>query len=749
MCDDKKKDIHHEDINALSPDAKPTGETKHTSFKVGEVSYQWFTVLGNYKPSTGINLKRLVCGEEAFAAIHEAIANAQSTVEILIWGFDPMMRFNPNKSNETIGELLERKGKEGVQCRIMVWYDNVAKRLEPTLIGDPTTSNYYISDDEEKQQTKEVVNNQHTHNQLLQERDYLTHQNNTLKQQSVISAKDQKTITQQEQQIAELDAKIATIEKNKLNGYTATMSTGKSNGPKQNPQDAKKASEWMNRILNGQIPNVKFKLRNFSSATANNIFSTVNANIAETHTQFKMNTLFRVAPSHHQKLVLIDYEHPTSTTCTAFVMGHNMHRAYWDTKAHYFYDENANRVQGFGPWQDISIQVWGEILCDINDNFLTAWGLIEGPPDNIKERRAHLTKRDFPAKGSKQVLFCRTMPEVQNELTGSYERSILASYKKAIKNSYNYIYMENQYFRYQDIAVQVRKQAEKIQDETQQHGKDAPPLYLFVLTNTLGSSLYSSTTYAMFKELGQQQLLPEAQRTLYEQELSKKAETERLAKHPYSSEIPDYSIDQEISKKDQEHIEPVKTKEDVADMSKEGKGWDIEGKNGKKPFELEDVDGLKIIVGTLTSDSSIKYTGNMYTQGLPEGVSEHRTDYIRYRNIYIHTKLLVVDDLYTFLGSANINTRSFWVDSESGISIPDPEFAHGMRNELWLMHTKQSINGGEQTASAAINCNPKLNYNWWNKKMDNNWKLKAKGEPLECHLTRFWDAEMPYALALD
>ncbi|MFH7098722.1 phospholipase, partial [Klebsiella pneumoniae] len=42
--------------------------------------------------------------------------------------------------------------------------------------------------------------------------------------------------------------------------------------------------------------------------------------------------IMTLAPSHHQKTVLVDYELPESAI--GFVMGHNMLDEYWDTDAH-------------------------------------------------------------------------------------------------------------------------------------------------------------------------------------------------------------------------------------------------------------------------------------------------------------------------------------------------------------------------------------------------------------------------------
>lgn len=53
--------------------------------------------------------------------------------------------------------------------------------------------------------------------------------------------------------------------------------------------------------------------------------------------------IMTLAPSHHQKTVLVDYELPESAI--GFVMGHNMLDEYWDTDAH----SSQNRLGGPAP----------------------------------------------------------------------------------------------------------------------------------------------------------------------------------------------------------------------------------------------------------------------------------------------------------------------------------------------------------------------------------------------------------------
>ena len=56
-------------------------------------------------------------------------------------------------------------------------------------------------------------------------------------------------------------------------------------------------------------------------------------------------------------------------------------------------------------------------------------------------------------------------------------------------------------------------------------------------------------------------------------------------------------------------------------------------------------------------------------------------------DVYVHSKLMIVDDVFTTLGSANVNTRSMQVDSELNIWIEDPAVTRPLREHLFGMHT--------------------------------------------------------------
>ena len=68
--------------------------------------------------------------DKAFGKVYEAINNAQNSVEIVCWGFQPSMYFIRGKQEKNIGELLLQKEEEGetgnmtlhrIFCVIWVW----------------------------------------------------------------------------------------------------------------------------------------------------------------------------------------------------------------------------------------------------------------------------------------------------------------------------------------------------------------------------------------------------------------------------------------------------------------------------------------------------------------------------------------------------------------------------------------------------------------------------------------------------
>ncbi len=98
-------------------------------FRIDAVlDYLWFTPAGT-PPTTGNQLDLLIEGEEGWGAIADAIEQAEHTVHLTTWSYQPTLecrRQDPLASRQqreahTMHELLEAAGARGATVRLLVW----------------------------------------------------------------------------------------------------------------------------------------------------------------------------------------------------------------------------------------------------------------------------------------------------------------------------------------------------------------------------------------------------------------------------------------------------------------------------------------------------------------------------------------------------------------------------------------------------------------------------------------------------
>lgn len=89
--------------------------------------------------------------------------------------------------------------------------------------------------------------------------------------------------------------------------------------------------------------------------------------------------------------------------------------------------------------------------------------------------------------------------------------------------------------------------------------------------------------------------------------------------------------------------------------------------------------------------------------------------------VYIHSKLMIVDDVFTTHGSANINTRSMQVDSELNIAHEWASVTEALRRRLWEMHTDKK----------GVQDNPESAFKAWQKIIDDN-KVFQEDKDVPC-----------------
>ena len=360
----------------------------------------------------------------------------------------------------------------------------------------------------------------------------------------------------------------------------------------------------------------------------------------------------RLFPSHHQKTVLIDYEVPHKAV--GFVMEHNMLDNYWDDNSHISGKVSApNQGKNVDtPLQDVSSIVSGEVLWYINRNFCQSWDKVSS--EKLGEKRKALTFDKYPFNKSAggtplmaQILRTYDKPDIED---------IKKIYLQNIKRVTSYIYTENQYFRWPPLAEAFIKHWQNLRSK----GRPANmPIHWFVVTNSsddgLGKGTY--TTNKMLEKLGRQDVMPNVALT----------HTDRI-------EFLEASLGNNHAQGQGSASTIAKWKRELAELKesqkqRSGTREQSYTKNAEEVREKEFVKklkkelGVKVHVCTLTASNA-------------------------WKEVYIHSKVTIIDDVFTVISSANLNTRSMQVDTELGIFTENGAVARKLRKDLWKLHTR-------------------------------------------------------------
>ena len=618
----------------------------------------WFVQSTEYPPVPA-TFEPLVNGECAFGAVYDAIEKANNSVEIICWGFQPSMYFKRgDTSSLCIGQLLGIKAAERVKVRILCWSDSLhltAVFSENMTPGRNVAS--FMTDER---------------NEAQRDFDWEWYRRAT------------KTDVKQRSWF-ESNTPLGAMTRARGDLLSKAFSFGK---------EAFENIEFVARDLSltDRIEiawQVAWKSADSSRSTFNKAATT---------------GAMSMIPTHHQKMVLVDYETPD--TAVGFVMGHNTLDAYWDKD-----DHGAHRMHAqFGrngktPRQDISSRVTGPVLEYLNHNFAQAW-LHETGVDLLTKRRAH-AKALTPRPGFGPPM----MAQVLRTQIQEGRQDIKTLYLQAARNVTSFLYLENQYFRWQPLAEEITKaarvQVEKGRD-TSLHG----PIYLFVVTNSTKEGMGDGTvnTYRMLKQLGRPDIIPNVARLERRDELNAEVAQakQKLLDAHRESEIFNRAYGKEHGEWVSRAYEPTANRLKAAQKAYDDVMEKLPAED-EKPVVPEDIPGLKVLVCTLVApDSPPK----------------------KWVDVYIHSKLMIIDDVFTTLGSTNINTRSMEVDSELNICVEDPAVARPLRKQLWKIHA------GEEGAGDDI----RTAFNTWTRIADNNAAHRANtqnSEPPLASITEF------------
>ncbi|WP_223541498.1 phospholipase D-like domain-containing protein [Pseudomonas sp. BF-RE-26] len=377
--------------------------------------------------------------------------------------------------------------------------------------------------------------------------------------------------------------------------------------------------------------------------------------------------------THHQKTVLVDYELPDRAV--GFVMGHNMLDEYWDTNDHLAVNRDKDTKpapnkgpRGDTPRQDISSQVSGPILEHLHHNFASAWRKETGE-DLLDLRQA----KEIGPQQQCAPQATRQIAQILRTQAQEGKRDIEKLYLQAVNNATQFIYIENQYFRWPPLAELIKAVAAgqtKAGRDPAIHG----PLHLFVITNASEGGIGSGTvnTQRMLESLGRGHTMPAITKLRRIEQAKADAaalETslgERLEQHALITltKLTNALGGTDLSDKAKE---AQRSKNRDNDWRKTALQSQIEAIEKETFAQLPELSGLKVHVCSLVAPDS------------PAGKP--------WMPVYIHSKLMIVDDVFTTHGSANINTRSMQVDSELNIAHEWASVTQAMRRRLWDMHT--------------------------------------------------------------
>ena len=620
--------------------------------------------------------RALINGEEAFGAIYDKIENASSSIDIAIWGFQPSMYFKRKKDGKflRIGDLLIKMALNNVKVRLLVW----------SMWGDVQTT------------SEDAAN--------LGNKHYIGY------------GRAAKEISQEQM---EYDAYWYEA----IRGEFHTTFDRIRNSPDGDSEKLDKIASELEEKYKARFPYLwkiskdqerlkKIQYKNRRVTLFNDI---TNGGYSDKNLPWLAELALSAASTHHQKMVLIDYKKPEKAV--GFVMEHNMLDNYWDRSTHIYGNlEAANAGKNVNtPLQDVSSIVTGEVLWDLNYNFCQSWdrdGFFDNrgyydSSENLTQDRKGIQRSSFKPNPNMGMGGMTLQAQIVRTYDKPRVKDIMKVYLKNIQQTTSYIYTENQYFRWPVLAEEFLSHWKNMR-------KGRPgPIHWFVVTNSSDSGIGSGTftTNNMLKLLGRQDVMPNVARNVNLEELETEKSRIALSNPKGTLGVPGpldetrkariKALDAEIEsrKKDLENEKQKIKKGDIAEPEEDRQFTQ------KLGYELKDTPGIKAHICTLVADNA-------------------------WQEVYVHSKVTIMDDTFTIISSANLNTRSMEKDSELGIILQTGEVTRDLRKRLWSLHTKKN---------AAANPDNMHDYNVaegvfdkWGELMRNNRLAKTggSGKPL-------------------
>jgi phospholipase D1/2 len=352
--------------------------------------------------------------------------------------------------------------------------------------------------------------------------------------------------------------------------------------------------------------------------------------------------------SHHQKMVLCDSTLDNTHKYVGFMGGIDLANGRFDDKNHQLFAFENFKNDWYSPegvfrepWHDIHCKLQGEIIVDLYKNFEERWKVTNPNVDLPKLDISKISVLAPNHKKSWNIQLHRTIHS-KNSYANT-ESSIETAYIEAIKNANDFIYIENQYFigsgdKYSSPEVDIKNKipeaiVEKIKEVLRKDPKKEFKVYII---------------------------------------------------HPYYPEGI-RQIDSYFSL-DTLKIQLVQQTLDYQHKTKEYMYTEIQN----------EIDSLKEINGPAYANVQVTDYLNFFYLRTMEKLPEDNSFMIQINDkfkpqkdklftkieelrekgissvsfmIYVHSKMMIVDDYYLILGSANINERSLNPDGDTEMCI--------------------------------------------------------------------------------
>jgi len=486
-------------------------------------------------------------------------------------------------------------------------------------------------------------------------------------------------------------------------------------------------AEWFEKICSGSVPNICFHVRTILPE----LFPrAIKDEDVPTHVAAHGTARF---PTHHQKMLLIDYELPTKAV--GYVMGHNSITDFWDTPDHLYRDprretfyrddpmsfksgpaldhgaganlgivyrpsqaeldtkqralDNYHKHNSYvaKPYQDVSARVRGPVLYDLNHNFCQGWSESTPPSSHFTEKYWLVTK--YLSRGLHNI-----------------SRSI----QKMAHHDLDHDFAE----RRRDIkpdafTIQGGQHSMQLMRTQPMHREKTIKECYANLTRQAHHYIFIQNQYIQYGAWATH--LKECVQNLRKGGFTKPIYVFILTSTPERDgmDVATYDVVKQIGSSEAMKVEH----ERAAELARKGEGI------LPPTYEELAIDGINALMGSL------------WTCVRP------KPNHGEYEEIYIHSKVAIVDDAAFTIGSANLNLRSMAIDSELNILSDDKDVAFTLRRNLFIQCTNAPGPGQFKDMGET--------FDEWNKTMKKNRLAMEKGDPLIGQIVAFYVDRKPGA----